>query len=295
VSASLDFSFIAPADWNRRALSRLVAPGGSLSASVWVIAYTGGPPDMFAVLLDDVEFSPSPRYETRTIPTASSLDGAWGERFQTSLSIRNPSYEDRRVDLSLFCKPGDLCGTSRYSLLLGEGETLVFPDVMQDVFGKRNAAGTIEITYDASLGPIVIAAKAATVHEQRPGNGMALPVLSSSAARKRGLFTGFVDPRGGNLGVRVNVGAYNPTDAPVTVEFFVLDEGGQAGTTVSRTWGPREWFQINDVFKQSQAGAARPESYIRFVSQTPVLPFLIVIDNRSGDPTWIDPKEDLLP
>jgi len=295
LAPALDFPHVAPAVWTRRRLERLRAPSGAASASVLVVPWSSGPESAFSAFVDDVELSPSSRFVTLTVPTAASVDGANGERFQTTLVLTNAALYTRRVDVALRCASNVPCGTSTVSLQLAPRETRAFADLLLDVFGKRNGAGAIEVTYEATPGPVVVSARAATVHAERPGNGMALPVLPAAAARSTATFFGLTDGRAGVGGTRVNAGVYNPSDATVFVGFSVHDESGDVRNTVYRWIEGREWAQIDDLFAVAGHGPARPGSYVTFHSEAPVFPFLITIDNRSGDPTFLEPSESFQP
>ncbi len=295
MAPALEFPFAAPAAWARRALPRLRAPSAATAASVLAVPWSSGRPSAFAVFLDDVELVTSPRFETLTLPTAASVDGARGERFRTTLTVRNPVPEARRVDFQLRCAAPLACETARFSLVFGPRETRVFPDLFPDLFGKGSGAGAVEITYDAGIGPLVAAARAETVHAERPGNGMSIPVLAAQAARTRATFVGLSDGRGGSAGTRVNAGAYNPNPVPVTVRFVVKEAGGAAGRPVERVLSPHAWTQVDALFDEALAGPVRPGASVVFESAEPVFPFLLSIDNRSGDPTFLEPRESFQP
>lgn len=295
LSPALDFPHVAPAAWTRRSLERLHAPSGAASASVQVVPWSSGSESGFAAYVDDVELTPSQRFVTLTVPTAASVDGAGGERFQTTLVVTNPALYTRRVDLALRCTLGQPCGTSAVSLNFAPGETRVFADALLDVFGKRNGAGAIELTYEATPGPIVASARAATVHAERPGNGMALPVLPKSSARSAATFAGLADGRAGAGGTRVNAGVYNPQPATVFVGFDVHDGSGELRNSVLRWVAGGEWVQINDLYATAGVEPAGPGSFVTFHAEAAVFPFLISIDNRSGDPTFLEPRESFQP
>lgn len=295
LSPALDFPFAPDAAWTRKSLERLRAPSGAASATVQVVAWSSGSETGFAALVDDVELSPSQQFVTLTVPTAASVDGARGERFQTTLVLTNPSSFTRRVDLALRCTLGQPCGTSAVSLNFAPGETRVFADALLDVFGKRNGAGAIELTYEATPGPIVASARAATVHAERPGNGMALPVLPRSSARSAATFAGLADGRAGAGGTRVNAGVYNPQPATVFVGFDVHDGNGALRNSVLRWVAGGEWVQINDLYATAGVEPAGPGSFVTFHAEAAVFPFLISIDNRSGDPTFLEPRESFQP
>ncbi len=295
LSPALDFPPVAPVAWTRRSLERLRAPSGAASASVQVVPWSSGPESAFTAYVDDVELSPSQRFVTLTVPTAASVDGAGGERYQTTLVATNPASYTRRVDVALRCTSNQPCGTSAVSLSFAPGETRVFADALLEIFGKRNGAGALELTYEATPGPIVASARAATVHAERPGNGMALPVLPVSAARIAATFLGLTDGRAGAGGTRVNAGVYNPADTTVFVGFSVHDGSGEVKNTVYRWIAGREWVQIDDLFAVAGHGPVSPGSFVTFQSEAAVFPFLISIDNRSGDPTFLEPRESFRP
>ena len=295
MTGALDFAPVAPAAWTRRELGRLRAPSGSSSASVLVVPWSAGGADAYSAFLDDVELAPSATYETLAVPTAASVDGARGERFRTTLAVTNPAPFPRRVDAALRCRPDAPCPTAAVSLLFAPGETRVFADVLFDLFGRRNGAGAIDLTYDATLGPLLVAARAATVHPERPGNGMAIPVRPRSAATRAATFIALADGRAGAGGTRVNAGVYNPSDFPVWAGFGVRDESGTERNAAYVLVAPRAWTQVDDLFGVTGTGAARPGSTVTFAAEAPVFPFLITIDNRSGDPTFLEPMESFQP
>ncbi len=295
ISPALDFPPVAPQAWTRRSLGRLRVPDGAASASVLVVPWSSGPASAFSAFLDDVELSPSPRFVTLTVPTAASVDGARGERFRTTLVLTNPALVSRRIDVALRCRYDAACPTAAVSLFLSARETRVFADAFLELFNRRNGAGALELTYEATLGPIVASARAATVQAERPGNGMSIPVVTASEARTMASFSGLADGRAGDGGTRVNAGAYNPGPSYVFAYFTVHDERGPVGSTVIRYFAPGEWAQIDDLFALAGAGPVRPGSFVTFASEGPVFPFLISIDNRSGDPTFLEPRESFQP
>lgn len=295
LSPALDFPYVAPADWTRRSLERLRAPSGAASASVQIVPWASGPELAFAAFVDDVELSPSKRFVTLTVPTAASVDGARGERFRTTLVLTNPALYTRRIDVVLRCSSMQPCSSAAVSLLFAPGETRVFADALPEIFGKQSGAGALEVTYEATPGPIVASARAATVHAERPGNGMSLPVLPSSAARSAATFSGLSDGRAGEGGTRVNAGVYNPHAATIYVAFNVHDGSGELRNSVLRWVTGGEWIQINDLYAVAGVEPAEPGSFVTFQAEGPVFPFLISIDNRSGDPTFLEPRESFQP
>ena len=108
-------------------------------------------------------------------------------------------------------------------------------------------------------------------------------------------FVGLSDGRAGDGGTRVNAGVYNPSTTALFAGFTVHAESGETLNTVYQMVGPGAWTQVNDLFSQAGAGSARPGSFVTFTSGAPVFPFLISIDNRSGDSVYLEPRESFQP
>ncbi|MGE5718069.1 MAG: hypothetical protein ACM369_15585 [Acidobacteriota bacterium] len=283
---SLEFE---PSRETLQTLSRvLVSPDGARSAVVQLVARadTSG---TYSFVVDEVAFAPEFIGELLTLPTAASALGAHGQRFATDLWIRNTSAVGRRFGIRMACPAPCSQNPLWIEMNLGARETRVLADVVRNVLGagSRDRAGAIEIAYDPREGAIDVFARVATANEDRPGNGTAIPARRREDARTLANFFGF-SGLGGDAGFRVNAGAFNPHDRETLVTFHVRDAAGNDLGTVERTWGAREWFQINDVLA---AAGVPPEAAASLFVDTglPVHPFAIAIDNRSGDPTWLEP------
>ena len=266
----------------------LVSPEGARSALVQLVA-RADTSDAYAFVVDEVAFTPEYIGELLTLPTAASARGAYGQRFSTDLWIRNEAAVGRRFGLRIACPYP--CGQNPewHSLILGPRETRLLADVVSDALGAgaRDRAGAIEIGYDPREGAIDAFARVATVNGDRPGNGTAIPARTREEARTQASFIGLAG-LGGAAGFRVNVGVFNPNDRATIVTFTLRDGAGNDLGTVERTWGPREWFQINDVLAAAGAPAGTAAS-LRVDASLALFPFAIAIDNRSGDPTWLEP------
>ena len=124
---------------------------------------------------------------------------------------------------------------------------------------------------------------------------MALPVLPQAPRHAdSATFLALTDGRAGAGGTRVNAGVYNPSDSTVCVGFEVHDEGGRSGTPPT-SWSPRRVDAGRRPLRRGRDRPARPGSTVAFTAEAPVFPFLISIDNRSGDPTFLEPMESFQP
>ncbi len=283
----LDFEAKTPSSWQSAERRRIPAPEGTASALLVVVAHTAGD-DPYAFFLDDLVLRRSDESEVLVLPTAATVSGARGERFQTDVWVHNPVPADRMFAVRIGCGG---CGLTPIVHRIGPNETRFFPDLLASVLGRRNEAVPVEILYDPRNGPLVATARVVTVNPESPGNGAALPFLPRDGARTRATYLGLSGARGDAAGAyRVNAGAYNPGSAEVDVTFRLHDGDGRELGSVSRRWGPGEWYQLNDVVAAAGAeGTSTEGAYLTFESRLPVFPFVLAVDNRSGDGTWVPP------
>jgi hypothetical protein len=276
-----------------QAKSRLViAPTEARSALVDVVA-RAEVNSSYTMLVDDVFLSPNQFGEILTIPTSASLLGARGQRFATDLWVRNAAPVPRMFSLRLHCPPPCDENLTAIVLNLGPGETRALQDVIFDYLGGgvSGRAGAIELAFDPRIGPLEVTSRVRTSNPDAPGNGMVVPALRSQDRRSTASFIG-LQQLGGEAGFRVNAGAYNPGDVPATVVIRVHDALGETLGTIERTWGPHEWYQINDVLGAAGAPASAAAS-ILFDGSAPLYPFVIAVDNRSGDSNWLAPAPEV--
>ena len=291
---SLDFSRTETYGWQVKEKRRIPAPQAASSALVVVVARAAGS-EPFPVFVDDLLLRRSVEVDDVFLPTAATVAGARGERFETDLWVHNPAPAVRRFAVSLW---RDGRPTTPVVLLVGAGETRHLADVLSSALGQRDTAGPLQLSYDPREGPMLFAARVVTVNPESPGNGAALPVLPREAARSTAVFPGLSGRRGDpSEAFRVNAGAFNPHDGPAELFFGLYDGDGAELGTFTRTLGPGGWLQVNDVFREVGAEAAAAEgATLAFSSNIPVFPFVIAVDDRSGDGTFVAPRDvPLLP
>ncbi|MHB8798081.1 MAG: hypothetical protein ACYDBY_06410 [Thermoanaerobaculia bacterium] len=245
---------------------------------------------------DDVSLTPLVRM---TIPASASLPGQNGAFFRTDLSLFNGSRSTARVDLSHHCLAGRECPPA----VVGLDRVVFVPPrsstVLRDVLAKISRAGTagaLELTFDGAF-PVVATSRVSSSPSPGVTNGTTIPALPREAARTRSVLVPLSwggDPLEG--GFRTNVGVFNPGEAPVEVTLRLFESDGKPiGTPFSRTWAPREPFQIDDVFASLDAGDDAFEGAFLVVEATaPVFSYAIVIDEESHDATFIAGVDDSL-
>jgi hypothetical protein len=142
--------------------------------------------------------------------------------------------------------------------------------------------------------PIVVTSRLYTPTLIEATFGMFVPGLpperTSPAVVLNGLSHG-TDP---STGSRVNVGVFNQADVAQVVTYRLFDgSGSQIGQT-SRFFGPREFFQANDVFAFLNVSQSVESAYclVEGSELFPLFAYAAVIDNRTQDPIFIPGEDD---
>jgi hypothetical protein len=238
---------------------------------------------------DDLLLAPS-SITTLTIPASASAHGAAGTFFHTDLWLVNMSKHDtQQITATLRCQSGTPCEAVTRTIPLGPRQSRLIKDVVANLFGRPEKAGAIELTFDALLGDVCATSRTYTPALPSPTNGTAIAALEASEARLRTMIPGLASSGGTRTsGFRSNAGVYNPSGRAVDVTLTLHDESaGQLGT-LTRTWGPHEAMQINDVYAALGAGSAVSEAAYLIVEATgAVFPYVTVIDNQSGDSVFL--------
>lgn len=286
---SVDFSFAETFGWQVKEKRRIPSPEGAASALVVVVARSAGS-EPYPVFVDDLFLRRSVEVEDLFLPTAATARGARGERFETDLWVHNPTAAERRFAVSLW---RDGRPTTPVVLLVGARQTRHLADVLSTALGQRDAAGPLQLSYDPREGPMLFSARVVTVNPESPGNGAALPVLRRAAARTSAVFPALSGARAEpSETFRVNAGAFNPHSGPAELFFGLYDGDGTELGVFTRTLAPGGWLQVNDVFREVGAAAAATEgATLVFSSNLPVFPFVVAVDDRSGDGTFVAPRD----
>jgi hypothetical protein len=269
-----------------------VAPGNA--RSVEPIAFpskveAGGQLQGF---FDDIFLSPS----LVTIPSSASIHGAGGTFFHSDLWVMNLSGSAAAAVTARYrCFTGQTCDTAPRTLTLGPRASALYSDAVSTLFSSPETAGAIELAFDPTVGDIAATSRVYTPGLPAPTYGASVPGQLSNRASTRALFLGLGSSGGdARSGFRTNAGAYNPNASAVAVTFSLHQANGSSlGVPLTRTWGAHETFQINGLFAAVGAGGAvATDAWLAVTASSPIFPFVTVIDNQSGDSTWVVPWED---
>jgi hypothetical protein len=263
----------------------------SARVSVWIQKVEAG--GSVQGNLDLVAFGPK---AVLTIPASASIHGQNQTFFHTDVWLFNGSaVRPLFVLLKHLCFPGQACTGSGPSVMLPPRASQLLDDVLAGTFHDIETAGAIELTYASAEGRLTAVSRTYSPSLPSPTTGSGIPALRSDQARTRAVLTGIAGS-GGTLaaGFRSNVGAYNPGDVAATVMFAVYTgDGTQIGSFVTRTLGPHEPAQVNDVFTAAGVGDVESnDAYVIVTSSVPVFSYATVIDNRSADSIFLSGEDD---
>ncbi len=285
---ALEFPFAGSASWQTKELRRTPAPEAAQSAVLLVLARAQGP-DEYAAFIDDLFLRRSVEEEAWIVPNAASVTGARGERFRTDVVVHNPTPAPRTFALRFrdAARPGvDL---TPVVLHLAPRESRVLEDVLADVLGARGKHGALEIVYVPTEGPIRAEARVVTTHPESPGNGASLPVVTREEARTSAEYLGLELPEAGSA--RVNAGVYNPSAGPVDTTIVLRDAQGEELGRLFNVLPGYGWLQENDLLSRLGGGADLTGASLVITAMRPVHPWVITVDNRSGDGTVLPPVD----
>ncbi|MCM3877373.1 MAG: hypothetical protein NEA02_13280 [Thermoanaerobaculia bacterium] len=241
---------------------------------------------------DDIFLSPS----LVTIPSSASIHGVGGTFFHSDLWVMNLSFsETATVTARYRCFAGQTCDTAPRTLTLGPRASLLHSDAVSSLFASPETAGAIELTFDPTVGDIAATSRVYTPSLPAPTFGASVPGQLSNRAMTHAVFLGLGSSGGAaGSGFRTNAGAYNPNSSAVSVTLELhRADGTPLGAPLTRTWEAHETFQINGAFAAVGAGGAvTTDAWLAVSASAPLFPFVTVIDNQSGDSTWVVPWED---
>jgi hypothetical protein len=241
---------------------------------------------------DDIFLSPS----LVTIPSSASIHGVGGTFFHSDLWVMNLSFSETvSVTARYRCFAGQTCDTAPRTLTLGPRASVLHSDAVGTLFASPESAGSIELAFDPTAGDIAATSRVYTPGLPAPTYGASVPGQLSNRGLENALFLG-LGSSGGDVtrGFRTNAGAYNPNASSVSVTFTLHQANGSPlGAPLTRTWEAFETFQISGLFAAVGAGGAvTTNAWLEVNASAPVFPFVTVIDNQSGDSTWVVPWED---
>jgi subtilisin-like proprotein convertase family protein len=250
----------------------------------------------YASVIDNLSGDPiyvpavsNPLWSDQILPVVFRGDGDRDTHWRSDLALTNPSEVEQPFSLELRTSAGEVQANSG-PMSVAAGGSLFISDVLRNQF-----------SIDAGSGSLLV--RRATAPYEAPG-----PLLVTSRSwtdSDSGTFGQFIAGRRGQEGIasgesvsaiqlessadfRTNVGASETSGAPTVVRITIADAGGRAIFSTDLLVPARGQVQFN----LSKAGCPDfSDGRARFEvisGEGRLLPFASVIDNRTGDPIYIE-------
>ena len=240
-------------------------------------AYLASPPPCFRGVVDGPQVS--------VVPAAAHTKGAGHTQWVTDLSVANPGDDEANVTVHVQRWQADKSNPEPKHWSLPAGQSFELDDVLASAFAIDGAA-TLRVESDR---PVVTVSR--TYNDTPDGTYgqfvRALPLGHALGDEVVGhLLMLEENPR-----FRTNIGVTSLSDQEVSVEVEIFAaDGASLGATVL-TLPPRGAIQrfrmIRDFTKSAVEGA---RAAVRVVTPDGrVMAYATVIDNQTGDPTYIEP------
>lgn len=236
------------------------------------------------------------------IPVVGSVPGLNNTMWKTDLTMYNNSQTGPTTAYLQYFPEGSTSSTAQLAATssLNAGATRMNPDIASALFNNSiNGIGALRILSSGS-----IFANARVYNDQsaigKGTFGQNVPGLTRAQAVSQGILVGTINSVSGNVtgstNARTNIGLFNPSDNATSVALELRNNGGATVSTNIITLGPWQHMQMP---LSGVAGAAFPfisgdvgSSSVAFLSGSPIFAYASVIDNVSGDGSFILPSVD---
>jgi hypothetical protein len=239
-------------------------------------AYLASPPACYVGVRRD-------RFETM-VPAAANAPGDEGTTWVSDVTITNPGDGEAAVTLLLHRHGSDNSDPASTSVVVDAGTSLELGNALASGFDFEGTAA-LRLVADR---PVVVMSR--TVNSARSGAfGQLIPGLSPKRAIGEHVIGHLLLIEESDA-FRTNVGVASWTAAPAEVEVRFFDGGGRTIGTVPASLPPYGFVQLNRVLRNLTAETvigARAEVEV-LTAGGRVLAYASVVDNRTGDPTFIE-------
>jgi len=214
------------------------------------------------------------------IPTMANVVGQQNARFQSHVSIMNPTTNAFPVRVSFY----DAAGTKTTATIqLAAGELKVYENFMDSVL-KLTGAGAARFESDESAGGqrnnrFILSSEVWTT-STLGRFGTTVPVLEFAGSDTKSFAAGVtVDPS-----ARTNVGCFNQSSSANDVKVTIFDGAGKSVATLTLSLPGNAWGQTG-------VGANVVGGYAVFEPSDSAVCWATVVDNGSNDGRFVSAAE----
>ena len=222
--------------------------------------------------------------ETYWIAAAAHLSGAAGTRWRTDLAVLNPCDRDVTVELRLRADGA----VFEQEFIVPAGEQQLFPDVV-DLLGGGEVKGSLEVT---AVGDVVVSSR--TYNQSGDGTfGQALDGHSATDMAQAGDVL-FLQQLREDGEFRSNIGVLNAGRDTALLTAELYDRHGVLVGSFRLAVAAGRALQDDRPFRDRFGRSDILAGYARLVVErgSAVWPYASVVDNRTGDPTTVEPDPE---
>ena len=211
-----------------------------------------------------------------TIPVAGNVAGVGGARFQTRVTLLNPTSSAIQVQATLY----DTTGTAHTAVLnLLPGQVTTFQNFVGDVFNNYTGGGAVTLEAAQTAGGthnnrFIVDAESYTTGTRY---GTVIPVLEFPGSSSRSFAPGItVDSN-----TRTNIGCFNQGTTTNTITATIHDAtGATTAGTVTLTLPPNAWGQV-------PVTSAVSDGSVQFDPTDNAVCYAVVLQNATNDAHFV--------
>ncbi len=218
---------------------------------------------------------------------AAHVEGTGGTDWRTDLEVHNPRPTPVSFEIALLEKDQSNLSPPTHTLVLDAGMSVRYEDVLLDVFGVIGA-GAIRVT--PANGSIMVSGR--TFHQDSGRTyGQFIPgrvADDAIAFGQKGHLIQLSRSASNSSGYRTNIGFLNTTSSTIEVDVEIPAPGGELWE-IQTSLLPYEYDQLDDAIGMVTSQSV-DNLTARVTTTSPggsLIAYASVVDNRSGDPTYI--------
>jgi len=240
-------------------------------------AYLANPPACYHGVSEEAIF---------VVPAVARIDGVGDTSWFSDLTVANPGTMPVEVELTYLPRDRDNTQATTRDFVIEAGQSLTLTDVVQGTF-ETTGSGALLVR---GRRPVVVVSR--TFNDTPDGTfGQFIAGLDHRAAVQEGQ-TGHLLMLDESALFRSNLGLVNLSPYEVSAEVSFIDPSGSDLGSLAFTLPPRGVIQRNRVLRELtnlEVTGFRAEVRV-LTPEGRVVAYASVVDNSSGDPTFVDTR-----
>lgn len=228
--------------------------------------------------------------EEQIVPAAGRVVGANQTVFRTDLRVVNLTTTVAIVQVTFLPSNTNNESATGVPVTIASRASLQIDDVLGTLFGVDVGVGALRLSSDSLF---LATSRTYTPMVGCPGtNGQFVPALDPASATARSVIAHAQLSATGASGFRTNVGAVNPGSTTVDIRLQLRSGDGVLLGSASFSVLPLSHAQVSVAALFSQQSLTTSNAFVEVNASGPVLAYLSIIDNVSGDSMFVPASPD---